>query len=68
MVDIRICNSYYISDLDVTNYIIDSTSLKVKTVQLYKDKATPVDETTKYKTKHNLNFKINKSDKKNILL
>ncbi|KAG5585646.1 hypothetical protein H5410_046080 [Solanum commersonii] len=59
----RIYNSYYIPELEVTNYIIDLNSIEVKTGQLYKDKATLVDVMAKYKIKNNLNCKVKRSDR-----
>ncbi|KAG5568257.1 hypothetical protein H5410_064738 [Solanum commersonii] len=59
----RICDSYYIPELEVTNYIIDSNSIEVKTGQLYKDKATLVDVMAKYKIKNNFNCKVKRSDR-----
>ncbi|KAG5615769.1 hypothetical protein H5410_015593 [Solanum commersonii] len=63
VVESRICDSYYISELEVTNYIIDSNSIDVKTCQLYKDKPTLVDVMTKYKIKNNFNCKVKRSDR-----
>ncbi|KAG5568092.1 hypothetical protein H5410_064891 [Solanum commersonii] len=63
VVESRICDSYYIPELEVTNYIIDSNSIEVKTGQLYKDKATLVDVMAKYKIKNNFNCKVKRSDR-----
>ncbi|KAG5601425.1 hypothetical protein H5410_032795 [Solanum commersonii] len=63
VVESRICDSYYIPELEVTNYIIDSSSIEVKTGQLYKDKATLVDVMAKYKIKNNFNCKVKRSDR-----
>jgi len=63
VVESRICDSYYIPELEVTNYIIDSNSIEVKTCQLYKDKATLVDVMAKYKIKNNFNCKVKRSDR-----
>ncbi|KAG5577858.1 hypothetical protein H5410_057992, partial [Solanum commersonii] len=57
VVESRICDSYYIPELEVTNYIIDSNSIDVKTGQLYKDKAALIDVMAKYKIKNNFNCK-----------
>ncbi|KAG5629349.1 hypothetical protein H5410_001066 [Solanum commersonii] len=43
MIESRICDSYYIPELNATNYITYSKSTNVKTGQLYKDKATLID-------------------------
>ncbi|KAG5611112.1 hypothetical protein H5410_022393 [Solanum commersonii] len=58
LVESRICDSYYILELDVINYLIDSTSTDMNMDQLYKDKATLVDVMAKYKIKNNFNFKV----------
>jgi len=63
VVESRICDSYYIPELEVTNYIIDSNSIDVKTGQLYKDKATLIDVMAKYKIKNNFNCKVKRSDR-----
>jgi len=63
VVESRICDSYYIPELEVTNYIIDSNSIDVKTCQLYKDKATLIDVMAKYKIKNNFNCKVKRSDR-----
>jgi len=63
VVESRICDSYYIPELKVTNYIIDSNSIEVKTSQLYKDKATLVDVMAKYKIKNNFNCKVKRSSR-----
>ncbi|XP_015169195.1 uncharacterized protein [Solanum tuberosum] len=66
VVESRICDSYYIPELKVTNYIIDSNSIEVKTSQLYKDKATLVDVMAKYKIKNNFNCKVKRSDRQRL--
>ena len=38
LVESRICDIYYIPELNATNYITDSNSTEVKTGQLYKTK------------------------------
>ncbi|KAG5591974.1 hypothetical protein H5410_042488 [Solanum commersonii] len=63
VVESKICDSYYIPELEVTNYIIDSNSIEVKTGQLYKDKATLVDVKMKYKIKNTFNYKGKKFDR-----
>ncbi|KAG5573240.1 hypothetical protein H5410_063006 [Solanum commersonii] len=63
VVESRICDSYYIPELKVTNYIIDSHSIEVKTGQSYKDKATLVDVIAKYKIKNNSNCKVKRSNR-----
>ncbi|KAG5629962.1 hypothetical protein H5410_001679 [Solanum commersonii] len=63
VVESRICYSYYIPKLEVTNYITDSNSIEVKKGQLYKDKATLIDVMTKYKIKHNFNCKVKRFDR-----
>ncbi|KAH0732048.1 hypothetical protein KY289_003236 [Solanum tuberosum] len=68
VVESRICDSYYIPELKVTNYIIDSNSIEVKTGQLYKDKATLVDVMAKYKIKNNFNCKVKRSDRQSYVL
>ena len=62
MVESRICDSYDISEFGVTNYIIDSESIEVKTSQMYKDKATLINVKAKYKIKNNFNCKVKRSD------
>ncbi|XP_049365247.1 uncharacterized protein LOC125830067 [Solanum verrucosum] len=68
VVESRICDSYYIPELEVTNYIIDSNSIDVKTGQLYKDKATLIDVMAKYKIKKNFNCKVKRSDRQSYVL
>ncbi|XP_049387925.1 uncharacterized protein LOC125852236 [Solanum stenotomum] len=68
VVESRICDSYYIPELEVTNYIINSNSIEVKTGQLYKDKATLVDVMAKYKIKNNFNCKVKRSDIQSYVL
>ncbi|KAG5619585.1 hypothetical protein H5410_004803 [Solanum commersonii] len=63
VIELRICDLYYIPELEVTNYIIDSNNIEVKTGQLYKDKATLVDVMAKYKIKNNFNCKVKRSDR-----
>ncbi|KAG5607401.1 hypothetical protein H5410_028893, partial [Solanum commersonii] len=63
VVESRICDSYYIPELEVTNYIIDSNSIDVKTGQLYKDKTTLIDMMAKYKIKNNFNCKVKRFDR-----
>ncbi|KAG5585405.1 hypothetical protein H5410_045839 [Solanum commersonii] len=66
VVESRIYDSYYIPELEVTNYITDSNSIEVKTGQLYKDKTTLVDVMAKYKIKHNFNCKVKRSDRQSL--
>ena len=63
MVEWRICDSYFISELKWTNYIIDSNGIEVKTCQLCKNKTTLVDVMAKYKIKNNFNCKVKRSHK-----
>lgn len=60
-------DSLYFSELEVDNYIADSQSIEVKEKQLYKDKATLVLVMTKFKVKHNFNFKVKRSDNKRFI-
>ncbi|KAG5616416.1 hypothetical protein H5410_016240 [Solanum commersonii] len=66
MVESKICDTYYIPELEVTNYIIDSNSIEVKTGQLYKDKATLIDVMAKYKIKNNFNCKVKRFDRQRL--
>ncbi|XP_027775064.1 uncharacterized protein LOC107027503 [Solanum pennellii] len=60
-------------DIDVSRkdieirYIVEGNSY-VKTCQIYKDKATLVDVTTKYKIKNNFNCKVKRSDQQSYVL
>ncbi|XP_049351737.1 uncharacterized protein LOC125816194 [Solanum verrucosum] len=56
------------AQLEVTNYIINSKSIEVKTCQLYKDKTTLVDVMAKYKIKNNFNCKVKRSDRQSYVL
>ena len=62
MVETRLFDSYENAEVGVTNVIINSDSLDVKTCHIYKDKATLVDVMTKYKIKNNFNCKVKRSD------
>ena len=62
MVESSLFDSYENPEFGVTNVIIDSESVKVKTGQIYKDKTTLVDVMTKYKIKNNFNCKVKRSD------
>ena len=64
MVESRICDSYDISEFGVTNCIIDSESIEVKTDQMHKDKTTLIDVMDKYKIKNNFNYKVKISDRR----
>ena len=62
MVESSLFDSYENSEFGVTNVIIDSESVEVKTGQIYKDKATLIDVMTKYKIKNNFNCKVKRYD------
>ena len=62
MVESSLFDSYENPEFGVTNVIIDSESVEVKTGQIYKDKATLVDVMTKYKIKNHFNCKVKMSD------
>ena len=62
MVGTRLFDSYENAEVGVTNVIINSDIVDVKTGQIYKDKATLVDVMTKYKIKNNFNCKVKRSD------
>ena len=62
MVETRLFDSYENAEVGVTNVIINSDIVDVKTGQIYKDKATLVDVMTKYKIKNNFNCKVKRSD------
>ena len=62
MVETRLFDSYENAEVGVTNVIINSDIVDVKTCQIYKDKATLIDVMAKYKIKNNFNCKVKRSD------
>jgi len=62
----KIGDSYYIQELEVTNYTTDSNNREVKERQWYKDKTMLISIMTKYKIEHNFNFKVNNVIKKRV--
>ncbi|KAH0663324.1 hypothetical protein KY284_028255 [Solanum tuberosum] len=68
IVESKICDSYYIPEMEVENYISDTNISNVEVKQLYKDKATLMVVMEKYKIKHNFNFRVKRSDSKRCLL
>lgn len=67
IVESKFGDSYYIPELEITNYITDSNNIDVKEKQLYNDKAILISVMTKYKVEHNFNFKVKKSDVKRYI-
>ncbi|XP_049398079.1 uncharacterized protein LOC125862093 [Solanum stenotomum] len=68
IVESKICDSYYISEMEVENYILDTNISNVEVKQLYKDKTTLMIVMEKYKIKHNFNFRVKRSDSKSYVL
>jgi len=64
IVESKICDSYYIPEMEVENYISDTNISNVEVKQLYKDKATLMAVMEKYKIKHSFNFRVKRSDSK----
>ncbi|XP_049373856.1 uncharacterized protein LOC125838881 [Solanum verrucosum] len=64
IVESKICDSYYIPEMEVENFISDTNVSDVEVKQLYKDKATLIDVMAKYKIKHSFNFRVKRSDNK----
>ncbi|KAH0764555.1 hypothetical protein KY285_000426 [Solanum tuberosum] len=68
IVESKICDSYYIPEMEVENYISDTNISNVEVKQLYKDKATLMAVMEKYKIKHSFNFRVKRSDSKSYVL
>ncbi|XP_049378272.1 uncharacterized protein LOC125843082 [Solanum stenotomum] len=68
IVESKICDSYYISEMEVENYILDTNASNVEVKQLYKDKTTLMVVMEKYKIKHSFNFRVKRSDSKSYVL
>ncbi|XP_015163822.1 uncharacterized protein [Solanum tuberosum] len=68
IVESKICDSYYIPEMEVKNYISDTNVSNVEVKQLYKDKATLMAVMEKYKIKHSFNFRVKRSDSKSYVL
>ncbi|KAG5614412.1 hypothetical protein H5410_014236 [Solanum commersonii] len=61
-------DSYYIPEIEVENYILDTNISNVKVKQLYKDKTTLMAVMVKYKIKHTFNFRVKRSDSKRPMM
>ncbi|KAH0638900.1 hypothetical protein KY285_035486 [Solanum tuberosum] len=67
IVESKICDSYYIPEMEVENYISDTNVSNVEVMKLYKDKATLMAVMEKYKIKHSFNFRVKRSDSKRFI-
>ncbi|KAH0655229.1 hypothetical protein KY285_030111 [Solanum tuberosum] len=68
IVESKICDSYYIPEMEVENYLSDTNVSNVEVKQLYKDKAILMAVMDKYKIKHSFNFRVKRSDSKSYVL